>query len=112
MPYEVPAAKASIKQNRFEFKVPGDRKTYTLPYQQYLTNGLKDPLIEGMKRVAPLIREGRQGDIDPGDAALIAQATKAIFEAHAPGVYELLDEEQTQDPIRAWTEESQTSLGK
>ncbi|MCJ1687786.1 hypothetical protein [Rathayibacter sp. VKM Ac-2927] len=34
--FTVPASKASIKQNRFEFKLPGDDTTYSLPKLQFV----------------------------------------------------------------------------
>lgn len=36
MVYEVPKSKASIAQNRFEFKVPSDRKTYSIPLLKFI----------------------------------------------------------------------------
>jgi hypothetical protein len=35
--YEVPKSKASIKQNRFEFKVEGKAKTYSVPLLKFIT---------------------------------------------------------------------------
>lgn len=42
--YEVPASKRSIKQNQFQFKVPGDRKTYSIPKAKYMTIGQVESL--------------------------------------------------------------------
>jgi hypothetical protein len=38
--FTVPASKASIKQNRFEFKMPGDRSTYSVPKLQFVKPSL------------------------------------------------------------------------
>lgn len=40
MVYQVPASKASIKQNQFRFQVPGDKRTYSLPKMQFLPVGV------------------------------------------------------------------------
>jgi hypothetical protein len=109
--FEVPASKASVKQNRFEFKIPGEKKTYSLPLLQYLTNGLKDPLVEVMRRVAPLVENGN-GDIPQEDALKLDAATKTIFETLAPGAYGSMDGEQVKAVIEAWTAASNTTVGK
>lgn len=40
MVFQVPASKRSIKQNQFEFKVPGDKRTYSIPKAKYLPMGV------------------------------------------------------------------------
>jgi hypothetical protein len=38
--YQVPASKASIKQNRFEFQLPGSKKVYSVPKLQFVKPSL------------------------------------------------------------------------
>lgn len=40
MVYQVPKSKASIKQNRFEFSFPGERKVRSVPLLQYVRPAL------------------------------------------------------------------------
>lgn len=40
MVYEVPRSKASLKQNRFEFKLPGSAKVYSVPLLKFLKPSL------------------------------------------------------------------------
>ena len=44
MVYEVPASKRSLKQNVFEFKVPGSAKVYSIPKAEFLTMGQVETL--------------------------------------------------------------------
>ena len=43
---EIPKSKASLKQNRFEFKFPGSTKTYTVPLLKYIKPALMAELEE------------------------------------------------------------------
>jgi hypothetical protein len=40
MVFQVPPSKASVKQNRFEFQLPGSKKTYSVPKLQYVKPSL------------------------------------------------------------------------
>jgi hypothetical protein len=40
MVYQVPASQASIKQNRFEFTLPGSKKVYSVPKLQFVKPSL------------------------------------------------------------------------
>lgn len=40
MVYDVPKSKASIKQNRFEFRLPGEKKIRSVPLLQYVRPAL------------------------------------------------------------------------
>lgn len=119
MAYEVPKSRASIKQNQFEFKIPGSKKIYRMPYMQFMTNGLRDPLIEVFRELRKNIQEDE--DIDAQEAAQhlsndtklrMQQLTREIFEKYNPEVYAELDQEQVVAIFNAWAAESQTSVGK
>lgn len=110
--FEVPAAKASLEQNKFKFKIPGEKKMYSLPYAQYLTNGLKDPLVDAVRKIAPLVEAGKQDQISPEEALAIQACYRTIFERYAPGAFDLMDKDQAEALIEAWQEASNTSVGK
>jgi hypothetical protein len=89
--YEVPTSKASIKQNRFEFKVPGDKKLYSLPLLKYL----KPSLVLTVEDDAPV------------------RAMSVILEEYAPGVYaKFEDGEQVEALFNAYAEASGVDLGE
>lgn len=91
MVYEVPASKASIKQNRFEFKVPGDKKTYSVPKLQFL----KPSLVQDVEEDNPI------------------RAMRAILDYYTPGVYEKFEDgEQVAGLFNAWAEGSGVDLGE
>jgi len=68
--FEVPASKASVKQNQFEFKIPGDRKTYSIPKLQFLRPSLlreMDSMKNQVDRVYALIENYHPGLVDKFD---------------------------------------------
>lgn len=91
MTYEVPASKASIKQNRFEFKLPGDRKNYSVPKLQYLKPDLIDDIENKPK----------------------TDTVKAILEHYHPGLWSKFDDlEQARAFFENWAKASGISLGE
>jgi hypothetical protein len=68
--FEVPASRASVKQNQFEFKIPGDRKTYSIPKLQFLRPALlrqMDSMKNQVDRVYALIENYHPGLVDKFD---------------------------------------------
>lgn len=93
MPYQVPPSKASIKQNQFEFKLPGDRKTYSIPKLQYLKPSLIDRFEDGSTPKTDLLR--------------------SIFDHYHPGLWESFDDlDQARGFFDAWGEASGITAGE
>lgn len=94
--FTVPESKRSIRQNQFEFHVPGDRKVYRIPKAKYLPVGLIEK-FEGEKKelsVADVLAMFDNGD----DATLAAIRT--------------LDAEQLQALTKAWQQDSGLTVGE
>lgn len=110
MVFEVPASRASIKQNQFEFKVPGERKTRTLPLLKFVPVGYRDRL----QRLAEPIREAQAAGETPSNEVLAAFGSFQIdlLEKYAPGLTDLMDDEQLAALLKAWTQASGVSVGE
>jgi hypothetical protein len=93
MVYEVPAAKRSIKQNVFEFKVAG--KTYSVPKFEYLPVGV----LEGIESAA---------------ADAIGPYLSVFGEKDSPigKAIRSLDKDQLTALIQAWQSDSDVSVGE
>jgi hypothetical protein len=90
--YEVPKSKASIDQNQWSFKMPGDRKTYKVPKLQFM----KPSLMRQM--------DAAQNRID---------RVYALLEHYHPGLvdsFEGLD--QVEDFYTKWAEASGITAGE
>lgn len=89
MVFQVPAAKKSVKQDKFEFQVDADGPVYTLP---------------AMKFLKPETTAAIEGSI---------AALRNVFEEHAPGSFAKLENnDQLEALVEAWGAESGTSLGE
>ena len=94
MAFKVPDSKRSIAQNRFEFKVPGNRKTFSVPRAKYLTIGQVEKLSE-------------LGDnLNMTDLLALFDEPEALEAARG------LDIEQLQALMEAWQEDSGLTLGE
>ncbi|WNT44408.1 tail assembly chaperone [Microbacterium phage Nicky22] len=93
MAYEVPASKRSIRQNQFEFKVPGDRKVYRIPKAKYLTMGQ----IEALQAKK--------------DEVLLTDILEMLGQGEARDAVRSLDQEQLMDLMEAWQSDSGISVG-
>lgn len=91
MPYEVPRSKKSLKQNRFEFILPGAKKVYSVPLLKFLKPDLVmelDTLSEGM-------------------------AMRRLLQSEMPGVLEKIDDlDQLVGLFDAWGKASGLDLGE
>ena len=94
MTFEVPASKRSIKQNQFQFKVPGDRKTYSIPKAKYMTIG----------QVEALATKG--GEVQLTDHLDI------LGQGDAREAVRTLDQEQMMALLEAWQADSGLSVGE
>ena len=91
MVYEVPKGKASVKQNRFEFRMPGKTKVYSVPKLQYLKPSLALKL-DGLSEI---------------------DAARLLFAEYLPEAFDQFEDgEQLQDFMAAWTDASGVGLGE
>jgi hypothetical protein len=68
--YEVPKSKASVEQNQWSFKMPGDRKTYKVPKLQFIKPSLMrqmDTMTNQIDRVYALLENYHPGLVDNFD---------------------------------------------
>ena len=111
MTFEVPAAKASIKQNVFEFTIPGSKKVYSLPLMQYIGADLAHQMTEFLPKVKEAEENG--GIVsDPELNAALNAWQHDLFERYAPGIYGRLSRDQVEALAEAWREASAVSLGE
>ncbi|QGZ16906.1 tail assembly chaperone [Arthrobacter phage LittleTokyo] len=110
MVYEVPASKASIKQNQFEFKVPGERKTRSLPLPKYLPIGWRSKMEEAGKPVQAAIDAGKDPSVE--DLRLLGSLQIEILNKYSPGLVDVMDEEQLSELLKAWQEAGGITVGE
>lgn len=110
MVFEVPASKASIKQNQFEFKVPGEKKTRALPLLKFLPVGTNSKMAE----LAAPIKKAKDAGNEPDRESLQAFGVFQIglLEKYSPGVTDVLDNEQLKELLGGWQEASGISVGE
>lgn len=107
MVYAVPPSKSSVKQNRFEFTVPGSKRVHSVPKVQYV----KPSFLSSLRALAADVPDGQ----DPPDVVKMAlyDAQLAMFEHYVPGFADLFDDsEQIGILMAAWQSESNISLGE
>jgi hypothetical protein len=86
MVYQVPPSKASIKQNRFEFQLPGSKKTYSVPQLQFVKPSLA-------------LKFGEMTEVQVADA---------LFTEYLPEVFPLLEDgSQLEALLNAWKDASE-----
>lgn len=98
MTYAVPASKRSLKQNQFEFTVPGDKKKYSLPLAKFLPSGA----VEEMAKLENNV--GLSDILGFFDSAALAPGTAAAVRK--------LDNEQINELMAAWQAESGITVGE
>lgn len=92
MVYEVPKSQASVKQNRFEFRMPGKTKIYSVPKLEFMKPSLVLAIENGASEV---------------------EAARLLFAEYLPEAFDLFeDAPQLQVFMAAWTEASGVSLGE
>lgn len=117
----------SVKQNVFQFKVKASKKTWEIPYRQYLplslveeleTNGMriaqhKDALEEMKRR-----NDAGETDVDMPegfDPELLVQLQKtqrALFDRYCPGLYEVANRSEMNQIMQEWGRVSNVELGE
>lgn len=109
MTFQVPASKASIKQNQFEFELPTGEK-FTVPKMQYLNADIRQRMSRIGADLKEVIDEG--GKPSPIQAAELQQVQRELLENYAPGVYSLVSDDQVQAIFAAWQEASNITPGE
>ncbi|ALY08861.1 tail assembly chaperone [Arthrobacter phage Galaxy] len=109
MTFEVPASQASIKQNQFEFKIPGERKGRSLPKMEFLPLGIRNRMAQAAKPLQAAEEAGRKPSDDELEA--MGQVQLDLLERYSPGVTDALDETQLSALLVAWQEASGISVG-
>jgi len=94
MPYQVPASKRSIDQNKFEFTVPDDDTVYKVTAVKYLPLGSVEEL------------QGNAGDIT------LTDILDLFGDADAQAAVRTLDTEQLQALTEAWQQDSGVQMGE
>lgn len=120
MTFQVPAPKASYKQNRFEFTlpdfddegdaVPGTEVTYSVPKMQYINSDIRQRMLDVSMPLKRMIDEGKQPE--PEQAAEVTRIQRELFEKYAPGVYARVSDDQLNALLQAWQEASSISVGE
>lgn len=110
MVFEVPASRASLKQNVFEFKVPGERKTRSLPLLKFTPIGYRDKLA----KLAEPIRAAQDAGTDPAteDLRALGALQLDMLERYSPGLTDVMDDDQLAALLKAWQEASRISMGE
>lgn len=110
MTFELPASKASIKQNQFEFKVPGERKTWSLPLLKFLPIGLRGKLADAARPIAAAQEAKREPD--EADLEKLGGLQLELLNRYAPGLVDLLDNDQLGALLVGWQEASGVTVGE
>lgn len=106
--YEVPRSKASIKQNRFEFKMP-DGKKYSVPLLQYIKPSLAQKFDESDLSV------DENGNLVGGDTKEAFDLIRLLLDTYFPEAdlfAQFEDAEQFGAWMTAWGEASGVTLGE
>lgn len=86
MVFQVPPSKASVKQNRFEFTLPGAKKVYSVPKLNFLKPSLALSF----------------------DALTEVQVANALFNEYLPEVFPLIEDgAQLEALLNAWKDASE-----
>jgi hypothetical protein len=91
MVYTVPKSQASIAQNRFVFKMPGEAKQRSVPLLKFI----KPSLVEAL---------------DGGEKFAVV---RGLLDEYVPGVYDQFEDmEQITDFYTEWAKQSGIDMGK
>jgi hypothetical protein len=110
MVFEVPASKASQKQNVFEFQVPGEKKTRSLPLLKYTPIGYRNRLATLARPIQEAQKAGQDPNVD--DLRELGTVQLEILERYSPGITDVMDDDQLAALLKAWQEASRISVGE
>lgn len=104
MAFKVPESKASIKQNVFEFQLPGHKKTFSVPKLEYMSAELVERLGD--------FKEYKPGEeVSDEDGRAMFKLQNDIFRHYCPEALSL-DTEQAAALFAAWSEGSEVDVGE
>lgn len=104
-----------LSSKRFDFKLPGNKKVYSLPLTQDLPLSIKATLMKAIaisERVQKMEKRGREYEPSQDEVEILASAQTAILDRYAPGVSEQISEAQFKALMEAWAEASSVTLGE
>lgn len=107
--FQVPASKASIKQNQWSFTLPTGEK-FTVPKMQYLNADIRQRMARIGADLKRIIDEG--GKPNPQQVAELQTVQRELLEKYAPGIYTLVSDDQIEAIFSAWQEASGISVGE
>ncbi len=117
MVFQVPASKASINQNRFEFELDipaangkSKKRKFSLPKMQFVSSDVRHRMQRVGVKIDSLQKEGET--VDPALQVEAAEIQRELIEKYAPGLYELVTDDQLQAIQEAWQEASNIGLGE
>lgn len=110
MVFQVPASKASVKQNVFEFTLPGEKKPRTLPKMQYINADIRHRFSQLYAVMKPAQDAGQA--IDEMVMLEYLDVQYELLEQYNPGIHKILDGEQLGAIVQAWIEASSVSMGE
>lgn len=109
MSFQVPASKASIKQNQFDFDLPTGEH-FTLPKMQYINADIQQRMSRIGAALKKVLDDG--GKPTPQQSAELQEVQRELLERYAPGLYSLVENDQIQSIFEAWNEASSIGLGE
>jgi len=104
MVYQVPASKASIKQNVFEFSLPGDKEVFSIPHGQYLNAALFGEMRDLVAELKSVLDAG--GEPTQSQQIALTQVQQRILDHYAPGLAVKATNDQIVNILNAWQEAS------
>lgn len=111
MTFEVPASKASIKQNQFgPIKIPGVRKTWTLPLLKFIPVGMRGSLADAAKPIKAAQDAGRKPTNE--ELGKLGELQLQLLNRYAPGLVDEVDDEQLAAILVAWQKASNITVGE
>lgn len=110
MTAQVPASKASIKQNQYTFRVPGEKKDRSLPFMQYVSADLRYQFGQVTSRIQSAEEAGKEPAAADGEAA--ARLQYELVERYAPGLHLAVDGEQLDWIVQEWMKASSVTPGE
>lgn len=105
----VPGAKAEKAENRFVFRVPGEKQDRSLPLLRHIKASYRRRLSEVSRR----LKDGSVSEDTRALARLEGESIQfEIIEDCCPGLTDVVSSDQLEAIITAWGEASGTSVGE
>lgn len=108
--HQVPPSKASIKQNQYTFRVPGEKKDRALPLMQFVNASLRHRFGQVTTRIQAAQERGQ--DPSAEDMAASGELQYELIEKYSPGLHEATDGEQLDWIVQEWIKASSVTPGE